>query len=184
MDLIDQLGQLERESRKRGIPIIGAEKGRWLLSFIEQHRPKQILEIGTAVGYSGIILGSAGGHLTTIDKNEKEMKEAERNFAQFKIKHHCLFGEGVALLSSLASMKYHSSSFDLIFIDFAKKQYQAILDDCLTLIKDGGYIMADNITKEDCRDFKEEICDHPQLKTEIINIGDGLSCSRVVKDDT
>lgn len=181
MNLIDQLEQLERDSKKRGIPIIGAEKGRWLLSFVEQHKPQKILEIGTAVGYSGIILGSAGGNVITIDKNAKELKEAELNFTHCEIKHTCLLGEGVAVVSSLTKIK--TSFFDLIFIDFAKKQYRAILDDCLTLIKEGGYIIADNISKDDCRDFKEEICHHPQLKTEIINIGDGLSCSKVIKND-
>src|SRR3989344_9462597 len=133
MDLIAKLRQLEEESRKRGIPIIGFEKGYWLFSFIQDHKPLQILEIGTAIGYSGIILGSAGGNVITIDKNEKEMKEAELNLIQCKIKHTCLFGEGVAVVSSLTKTK--TSFFDLIFIDFAKKQYLTILNDCLMLIK-------------------------------------------------
>lgn len=179
MDIIQQLNSLEEECRRRSIPLIGSEKGRWLSSFVQRHQPKYILEIGTAIGYSGIILGSVGGHVTAIDKNEKEMKEAEQNFLQFQIKHTCIISEGVHSLAILAKTK--PSSFDLIFIDFAKKEYFTILDNCLTLIKDGGYIIADNITKEDCRNFKEVILHHQSLQTEIINIGDGMSCSKVIK---
>ncbi len=179
MDIIGRLEVLERESRVRGIPIIGSEKGRWLLSFIQKNKPKHILELGTANGYSGIILGSEGGELLTIERDAKIAAEAQENFAQFKINAKIMVGDGVAIVSQLAPEK--SDYFELIFIDFAKKKYLTVLDDCLTMIKNGSYIIADNITMTGCQDFKQAILNHPSLKTEIINIGDGLSCSQIFK---
>src|SRR3989344_3029259 len=147
--IIDELQELEQESILRGIPIVGREKGFWLLQKIQEIKPQKILELGTANGYSGIILGSQKGELTTIEINEKIAAEAEEK----------------------------KEFFDLIFIDFAKRKYLTVLEDCITLVKRNGFIIADNITMEGCQDFKEAVLTHPKLKTEIINIKDGLSCS-------
>ncbi len=179
MDIIQKLEVLERESRVRGIPIIGSEKGRWLISFIQKNKPLQILELGTANGYSGILLGSEEGKLLTFEKDAKIAAEAQQNFITFNINAKIIVGDGVSIISNLAQEK--KNFFDLIFIDFSKKHYLTVLNDCLTMIKDGGYIIADNITMAGCQDFKETILHHPLLKTEIINIGDGLSCSKVMK---
>lgn len=179
MDLIAKLRQLEEESRKRGIPIIGSEKGSWLQLFIKTHKPTQILELGTANGYSGIILGSEQSRLTTIEKNAKITEEAKINFAVYNTKATILVGDAVAIVSQLAQER--KAYYDLIFIDFAKKKYLSVLDNCLLLVKKGGYIIADNITIAGCADFKNSVLHHPLLKTEIINIGDGLSCSTVLK---
>ncbi len=180
MDIIQKLEILEQESRKRGIPIIGSEKGRWLLSFIQKNKPEHILELGTANGYSGIILGSERGELLTVEKDGKIATEARENFTHFKINAEVVVGDAVSIVSTLAKNK--SNYFNLIFIDFAKKKYLTVLNDCLTMIKDDGYIIADNITMAGCQDFKDAILHHPLLKTEIINIGDGLSCSKVMKN--
>ncbi len=179
MDIIQKLQSLEQESRKRGIPIIGSEKGRWLLSLIKKNKPQYILELGTANGYSGIILGSECGELLTLEKDAKIPAEAQENFTSFNINAKILVGDGVAVISQLVKEK--KNYFDLIFIDFAKKKYLTVLDNCLIMIKNGGYIIADNITMTGCQDFKQTVLDHPLLKTEIINIGDGLSCSKVIK---
>ncbi len=179
MDIIQKLEVLERESRERGIPIIGFEKGRWLLSFIEKNNPHHILELGTANGYSGIILGSEKAELLTVEKDDKIVAEARENFTHFNINAEVVVGDAVSIVSTMAKNKLNY--FDLIFIDFAKKKYLTVLNDCLTMIKDEGYIIADNITMVGCQDFKEKILYHPSLKTEMINIGDGLSCSKVMK---
>jgi len=181
MDIIQKLKSLEQESRMRGIPIIGSEKGRWLLSFVQKNKPQHILELGTANGYSGIILGSESGEVLTIERDAKIAAEAKENFTQFKINAEVIVGDGMIVISKLVKEK--SFFFDLIFIDFAKKKYVTILNDCLTLVKNGGYIIADNITMAGCQDFKQAVLTHPLLQTELINIGDGLSCSEVTKDE-
>lgn len=177
--IIDELKDLEGSSIRRGIPIIGSIKGGWLYKQVKELQPKKILELGTANGYSGIILGSEGAELTTVEIDPRMAGEARRNFSSFKTKAKILLGDGVTIVQELAQR--NEASLDLIFIDFAKKQYLPVLEYCLTLIRKGGLIIADNITFAGCLDYKEAVLKHPQLNTEIIPIGDGLSCSERIK---
>ena len=169
------MNKLEKESLARNIPILGSEKGQWLLEQIQRLKPKTILELGTANGYSGIILGSENAELTTIDQDAKITKEAISNYSQFSINAKIIIGDGVEIVKELPT-----NFFNLIFIDFYKKGYLKILDDCLRLLKNDGVIIADNISAEGCQDFREAILQHPKLNTEIINIKDGLSISEKV----
>ena len=175
MDITD-LSSLERESIKRGIPIIGKEKGRWLFKKIQELQPKKILELGTANGYSGIILGSTGADLTTVEINPNIAEEAMIHFSQYNTKAQIFIGDAVSLAQNLSERQ--KEYYNLIFIHFAKKEYIKVLPTCLELVKKKGYIIADNITMKGCQDFKNAVLAHPQLKTEIINIKDGLSCSQ------
>jgi predicted O-methyltransferase YrrM len=169
--IINKLKPLEQQSINRGIPIIGTEKGEWLLSIIKEYQPQNVLELGTANGYSGIILGSEGAKLTTIELDAKIAQEAQDNFKQFGINATIIVGNAVEEIKKL------NQQFDLIFIDFAKKKYIEILEDSIRLLKPQGIIIADNITMPGCQDFKEAILNHKQLKTKIINIKDKLSFS-------
>ena len=168
--IISDLKNLEKESISRGIPIIGSKKGNWILNKVLELKPKKILELGTANGYSGIILGSNGAEITTIEINPLMAKEAKNNFKKFNIKSEIIVGDGVKEIKNL------NKKFKIIFIDFAKKKYIKILEDCIRL---GDYIIADNINFEKCKNLKKKILNHPKLKTEIINIKDGLSFSKV-----
>ncbi len=177
---IQDLNELEQQSIKRKIPILGREKGQWLLDFIKEHNPQRILELGTANGYSGIILGSIQAELTTIELNDNIATEAMQNFVTHDINAQILIGDGVLLTKDLAQKPGNAQSFDLIFIDFAKKGYMQVLEPCLTLLKKGGFLIADNITMEKCADFKQAVLTDKRLQTEIIDIKDGLSCSKYV----
>ncbi len=172
---IIELSKLEQDSLKRKIPIIGSEKGAWLLQKITEISPQAILELGTANGYSGCLLGSQGADLTTIEINQLIAEEAVKNFSKFNIKAKIIIGDAVMIVKELAEHK--QGLFDLIFIDFFKKGYLQVLDNCLKLVKWGGMIIADNINMRGCLDFKQAVLNHPQLDTKIINIRDGLSCS-------
>ncbi|MDP3733611.1 MAG: O-methyltransferase [Nanoarchaeota archaeon] len=175
MSIIDQLTELERQSQQRGIPIVGSAKGAWLLQKVQELKPKKILELGTANGYSGIILGSAGASITTIEIDENIAEEAMRNFTECKINAEIILGDGVSIVQELAQKNKHC--FDLIFIDFAKRQYLPVLENCIQLVRQGGLIIADNISFDGCQDYKDAVLSHPHLKTDIIDIKDGLSCS-------
>ena len=168
--MLNSLKKLEKESIKRGIPIIGKEKREFLLNMVKKEKPKTILELGTANGYSGIILGSEGGKLVTIELAEKSAEEAKENFKKFKINAKVILGDAVKVIKNL------NDKFDLIFIDFAKRDYIDVLEDCIRLTD--KTIIADNINVEDCKEFKETILKDKRLKTEIIDIKDGLSYSR------
>ena len=175
---IDRLQPLEQESIARGIPILGSKKGAWLLQKVQEIKPQRILELGTANGYSGCILGSEGAELTSIDVNAIIAEEARQNFRKYGIKAQVFVGDGVEVVKRLVKDK--QDYYDLIFIDFAKNKYIAVLENCITLVKKGGFIIADNITMEGCQDYQEAVLTHPQLKTELIPIKDGLSSSRKV----
>jgi len=175
---IDRLQPLEKESIARGIPILGSKKGAWLLEKIKETQPKQILELGTANGYSGCILGSQGAELTSIEVNAIIAEEARENFKKYGIKAQVFVGDGVEVVKRLVKEK--QDYYDLIFIDFAKKQYRTVLENCITLVKKGGLIIADNITMDGCQDYQEAVLNHPQLQTKLIPIKDGLSCSRKI----
>jgi predicted O-methyltransferase YrrM len=174
--MIEKLAALEQASRERKIPIIGKVRGRWLSQKVKELQPKTILEFGTANGYSGCILGSAGAELTTIEINEKMAEEAMVNFGRFAINAKVIIGDGLKLAAELVSDQV---KYDLIFLDFQKSGYLPVLEHCLKLLNPGGYLIADNITFAKCQDFKHAVLNHPQLETEIISLGDdGLSCSK------
>lgn len=176
--ILQQLQSLEQESIARGIPILGSKKGVWLLQKVQEVKPKYILELGTANGYSGCILGSEGAELTTIEVNAIIAEEARHNFKKYGINAQVLLGDAVEIVKRLAKEK--SEYYDLIFIDFSKNKYFAVLEDCITLVKKGGLIIADNITMDGCQDYKDAVLGHQQLKTEMIPIRDGLGSSEKI----
>ncbi len=178
---IEELDSLEKESIRRAIPIIGSEKGEWLLDKVKEVKPSKVLELGTANGYSGIILGSEGADITTIEQNPKVAPEAKANFEKFGINANILVGEGVSFVRSLADHPTNKESFDMIFIDFSKKNYIDIIEDCIKLVKVDGLIIADNIMKEDCQDYVEKVKNDDRLETSIVDIKDGLSVSKKTK---
>ena len=175
--IINLLQDFEKRCLDRGIPIVGREKGTWLYNKVRELQPKKVLELGTALGYSGAILGSEGAQLITIESNEDLAKEAKRNLAGFKIDAEVVVADAEHHVKDLASKPRNHGKFDVVFIDLAKSKYLLVLDDCLKLVKKGGLIIADNITFVGCADYKEAVLKHPQLKTEIISIKDGMSCS-------
>ncbi len=173
--IISHFQPLEQESIARGIPILGSKKGAWLLQKVQEIKPLHILELGTANGYSGCILGSEGAELTTIEVNAIIAQEARENFQKYNINAKVLAGDAVEIVKRLA--KEQQEYYDFIFIDFAKHKYLVVLEDCIKLTKKGGFIIADNITMDGCQNYKEAVLKHPQLKTELIPIKDGLSSS-------
>tara|TARA_Y100000310_G_C20273415_1_gene619123 strand:- start:17 stop:565 length:549 start_codon:yes stop_codon:yes gene_type:complete len=175
MGIIKDLRLLESESIDRGIPIIGSEKAEWLLSKVKELKPQRVLELGTANGYSGIILGCLGAKLLTVEFDNKIVCEAEQNFKTFNIDAQIVVGEGVEVVQSLVD---NCEVFDLIFIDFAKKKYIEVFDNCLDLLRTGGFLIADNISFDGCKDFKKRVLNCGGLTTEIVDIKDGLSFSK------
>lgn len=164
--MLSSLKKLEEESIRRGIPIIGDKKGKFLLDFIKKNKPKEILELGTANGYSDIILGSERGRLTTVDINSKISYEARENFNEYDIDAKIIIGDCVRVVKELIKK---NRKFDLIFIDFEKAKYIEVLEDCIRLLNKNGTIITDNINFDKCEDYKERILNHDKLKTKIID---------------
>ena len=175
MSVVDDLESLESESIARGIPIIGSEKAGWLLSKVKELNPKRVLELGTANGYSGVVLGSLGAKLVTVEIDGKIASEALKNLKLFNVDAEVVVGEGVRVVQRLVEKK---ETFDLIFVDFAKKKYELVFDGCLKLLRPGGFLIADNINFDGCKGFKQRVLNSRFLVTEIVDMCDGLSFSK------
>ena len=175
--ILDDIKELERESLIRKIPIIGSEKGHWIMKQVETTQPKKVLELGTANGYSGIILGSLGAELITVEKDKYVAEEAKMNFEKYNIHATVVVVDGVSFVDKLVKNKNNLESFDLIFIDFEKRSYIKVLDNLVALLSKHGILIADNISMQKCEDFKNSLLNNSTLSTEFVNIKDGFSLS-------
>lgn len=184
------LAEIEQHAREKNIPIAHIEVIRFLQTMVASTGAKRILEIGTAVGYSALSMLQAageGGTIVTIEKNEDMAEVARANCKGYPIE--VITGDAVAVLESL------TGSYDLVFIDAAKAQYQAMLKQSMRLVKKGGLILSDNVLYKGMiatdelrirreitiikrmRNYLDYICSHPDLMTSIIPIGDGVAMS-------
>ena len=132
----------------RGVPIIRDESYKTLINIVKQISPKQILEIGTAVGYSGMaMLKNCGAHLTTIEHEKNLIAEASENFTDSGLADRvtlvcddCL----VQVAQMVADDKYNNF-YDFIFLDGPKAQYDNMLDGLIMLLAPGGTLLVDNV---------------------------------------
>lgn len=183
--------EIEESALERGFPIIEPEVGNLLNLLVKLHKPKRILEIGAAIGYSTLWLArDLNGEIVTIELNEASAKEAQDNFDTLGYDNiKLLTGNALEILPTL------EGKFDFIFIDAAKGQYPNFLEESLRLINDGGLIIADdvlfkgmiaddrfyhpryNTLTRRLREYVDTIMDHPLLDSSIVPLGDGLAIS-------
>ncbi len=192
--------EMQSIAKDEGYPIIRPEAAALLNVIIRIKQPKSILEIGTSIGYSGLLmLQSMGseGHLTTVEIQDELVKTARANFEKQKVLNQVtlLQGDGEEILHFL------EDKFDIIFLDGPKAQYLLYLPDCLRLLKQDGLLICDDVlfygmvAKKELmvkrkitivkrmRKFLRIISDHPLLDTTILPIGDGISISVKKEND-
>jgi predicted O-methyltransferase YrrM len=169
--IIDDLAKIEQSCKERDIPCLGADRGAWLAAKITQLKPQRVLELGMAIGYSGIILAHEGAKLTCIELSKPNVEEARNNFLAFGVKAIIISGNATDQIKKL------EPGFDLVFVDFRKEIYQEVFEDCVQLTKSGGVIIFDDINLEKCKAFKAQLQKDDRLTTEIVDIHHGLSCS-------
>lgn len=189
------LEELEQTALRDRVPIIRREMQSFIKMFLALNQPKRILEVGTAVGFSTLLMceySQPEMHITTIENYEKRIPLAEENFKKAGREDQITFLKGDAgeILKNL------EGSYDLIFMDAAKGQYIHWLPDVVRLLAPGGILMSDNVLQEGelieshylverrnrtiykrMRDYLFELKHHPQLTTSIIPLGDGVSVS-------
>ena len=189
------LEELARDARAAGVPIIRREMQSFLKVLLAMKRPERILEIGTAVGFSAILMASCGAEgcqITTIEQYEKRIPAARRNIREsgFSEQITLIEGDAAAVLPQL------TDPFDFIFMDAAKGQYPAFLGDCVRLLNPGGVLVSDNVLQEGdlieshylverrnrtiyerMRDYLYTLKHHPLLETAIVPVGDGVTVS-------
>ena len=137
------LRYIERLAQRRYLPIIGSERGRILVELIRRIKPKRILEVGTLVGYSTILMGKeleGDGQIVTIEIDEDEAEMAKENIRRAEIRPRTttLIGNALELTAKL------DGKFDLVFLDAAKSEYLSYLKNVESKLHKGSIILADN----------------------------------------
>lgn len=189
------LNDMEKYAINTQVPIIRKEMQSFLKFLLALQKPAQILEVGTAIGFSALLMSEympKGCHITTIEKYEKRIPIAKENFKNAgKEKNITLLeGDAIEILQQL------EGKYDFIFMDAAKGQYIHFLPHILRLLPEGGLLISDNVLQDGdiiesrfavtrrnrtiharMRDYLYELKHHPQLETTILPVGDGVTLS-------
>ncbi|MBQ8041389.1 MAG: O-methyltransferase [Lachnospiraceae bacterium] len=189
------LNELERYAKKTNVPIIRTEMQSLLKFLLAMKEPKEILEVGTAIGFSALLMSEYGPkdcHITTIEKYEKRIPLAKENFKKAGKE------DAITLLEGDATeiLKTLEGTYDFIFMDAAKGQYIHFMPDILRLLKVGGLLISDNVLQDGdiiesrfavtrrnrtiharMREYLYELKHHEDLETVILPVGDGVTIS-------
>ena len=186
-----ELGKLERESRLAGLPVSDPETSDLLEILCLLRKPGRILEIGTCVGFSALLMESVcpDAEIITLERNPAMIVPARENFKRFSSGVKMIEGDAVQILPAM------DPSFDLIYIDAAKGQYPVFLEQALRLLSPEGVIICDNVLfngmvatgKPDRHrnktivvrlgEFLDRLEREESLKTVILPISDGVTVS-------
>ncbi|MDP5272810.1 O-methyltransferase [Chengkuizengella axinellae] len=188
------LQRLEKEAKEDGIPNIQLESIQFIKVLLQSIQPEQILEVGSAIGYSGIHMAQAApmAHITTLEMDEQRASRAKQNFHEAGVSGRVK----LVLGNALETIPALEDTFDFIFIDAAKGQYTKFLELSLEHSKQGTVIVSDNVffqgnvaKKRDeiqpryrnmidkLNKYNQMLANHPELETSFISIGDGLALS-------
>lgn len=186
---------IEKEARDTYVPIIRKEMGNFLKVLLAMNKPENILEIGSAIGYSSILMSeniSDTARITTIENYDKRIPIARENFRRAGKEAVITLIEGDAgeVLKTL------EGPYDFIFMDAAKAQYIVILPEVIRLLAKGGVLVTDNVLQEGditesrygvtrrnrtiydrMREYIYAVTHSEELQTSIVPIGDGITIS-------
>jgi predicted O-methyltransferase YrrM len=202
-EMPEYLAQLEKHALENEVPIIRKDSQALLKFLIELTKPMEILEIGTAIGFSASLISEympEGAKLTTIEKVEMRLVEARKNLAAIKRAKDVTLIEDDAL-NALKVLREQGRRFDFVFMDAAKAQYMNFLENALPMLKVGSLLVTDNVLQEGSiidskfaierrdrtihmrmRDFLFSIKHDPKLTTSIVAVGDGMALTLKKQD--
>ncbi len=189
------LNRIEKEALETYVPIIRRETQSFLRTLLAAAKPKSILEVGTAVGFSALLMAQyspADTHITTIEKYEKRIPIARENFRRAGREDQITLLEGDAA----DILKELTDTYDFIFMDAAKGQYIHFLPDILRLLAPGGILLSDNVLQDGdiiesrfaverrdrtihsrMREYLYTLTHHPAFTTSVLPVGDGMTLS-------
>lgn len=191
----DICNQIEKEAKSEHVPIIRKEMGNLLKVLLTVKQPSRILEVGTAVGYSSILMSEhmpEGCTITTIENYDKRIPVARNNFIRAGKDSviTLLEGDAAKILQTL------DGTYDFIFMDAAKGQYINFLPEVLRLMPKGGILISDNVLQEGdivqsrfavtrrnrtiharMREYIYTLTHMEELVTSVVPIGDGITLS-------
>ena len=187
--------QIEQEALNTYVPIIRKETQSFLKVLLMMKKPVRVLEVGTAIGFSALLMCEylpENGHITTIEKYEKRIPIARENFKRAGKEDRITLIEGDAL----EVMRSLEGPFDFIFMDAAKGQYIHYMPEAIRLLSKDGVLMSDNVLQDGdiiesrfaverrnrtihsrMREYLYELKHNDQLQTSIIPLGDGVALS-------
>lgn len=187
--------QIEQEALDTYVPIIRKETQSFLKVLLMMKKPVRVLEVGTAIGFSALLMCEylpENGHITTIEKYEKRIPIARENFKRAGKEDRITLIEGDAL----EVMRSLEGPFDFIFMDAAKGQYIHYMPEAIRLLSKDGVLMSDNVLQDGdiiesrfaverrnrtihsrMREYLYELKHNDQLQTSIIPLGDGVALS-------
>ncbi|MBR3811435.1 MAG: O-methyltransferase [Agathobacter sp.] len=189
------LDTIEREALDSYVPIIRKEMQSFLKLLLAMQKPKRILEVGTAVGFSAILMAEYNPYpceIVTIENYEKRIPIARENFVRAGKEKQITLIEGDAT----EVLKTLDEPFDMIFMDAAKGQYINFMPDILRLLKKDGVLVSDNVLQDGdiieshfvvtrrnrtihkrMREYLYELTHREDLVTAVLPIGDGITLS-------
>lgn len=192
------LSYLEKFARERYIPVMLSDTKDLLYATVKAANPIRILEIGTAIGYSGIVMLSAAPNATlnTVELDEATANMAKHNFAEYGLTERV----NIFLGDARQTVPQLTGSYDLIFLDGPKGQYETFLPYLTELLTVGGTLICDNVlykglvehvpenkrhkhitVARNMRAFLDDITTNERYSTTLHRIGDGVTVSVKIK---
>lgn len=187
----EKLKVIKEKALEEHIPIIMDDTLEVIDTYLKEMKPKRILEIGTAVGYSAICFSkylAEDGIIDTIERDEDRIAEAKTNIKEMELdsRINIYEGDAVEILPTL------NNKYDAVFIDAAKGKYTFFLEQSLRMLDKNGIIFADNILYKgyvlsdynkhkqrtavrNLREYIKQTTENEKLETEILEVGDGLA---------
>ncbi|MDD7793330.1 O-methyltransferase [Clostridium sp. 'White wine YQ'] len=189
------LKELEDFAHENQVPIVQKETAKFLEFMVSFQKPKRILELGTAIGYSSILMYEASNkeaHITTIERSDEMIAMAKKNVERFSLESsiEILQGDCLEILENL------TEPYDMIFMDAGKGHYNHFLPHCLRLLKTDGIIIADNVLfrgmvasnelvkrrkitiVKRMKTYLELVSKDKDLITSVIPMGDGIAITK------
>lgn len=192
----EQVLKMEQYAKEHNVPIMDLVGIETLLSYVRLKKPKRILEVGTAIGYSAIRMALA---CETAEIISIERDEERYNIAKDNVKNLCLESRITLLFgdaNELQGQVEDYAPYDFIFIDAAKGQYQNFFDHYSSMLSEDGIIVTDNVLfrgyvadesglesrrlrslVKKIRSFNEYMMQHPDYQSSILPVGDGMMVS-------
>ena len=199
LNIEEKLSLRRAEALARGIPVADDETLQFLLLTLSMTKPLRILEIGTAVGLSGVAMlqNCPNARLTTIELEEDRYMEAKKNFQDFGVETrvNAYLGDAGEILAMM------DGQFDFVFLDGPKAQYEKYLFDLKRLMKKGATLFADDVLLfgwvsgeeetpckrrsivEKIRSYLDVITSDQDFITSVVNVGDGVALSVFTKGE-
>lgn len=193
LNIDERICERRKEALERGIPVADDETLNFLLLMLRATKPLKILEIGTAVGLSGVAMLSKcpEAKLTTMELEEERFLEAKKNFSDFGVSErvNAYLGDAGEILAMM------DGQFDFVFLDGPKAQYEKYLFDLKRLMKPGALLFADDVLLygwvsgeeptpqkrhsivDKIRSYLEVVTADRDFITSVLNVGDGVALS-------